>query len=539
MFGLPLTRSARGCVTAAALLAASLSFGDRPVAQGLPDHALDFDGVNDYVTMGTALGLGAESFTLEVWFKREGPGVGASTGTGGVTAIPLVTKGRGEAEGSNVDMNYFLGIDAATGVLVADFEDTATGGNHPVSGVTPVTPGRWQHAAATYDVSTNTWRLYLNGVLDQTLTLNAAFTPRADSIQHAAIGSALTSAGAAAGFFAGHIDEVRIWNVVRTDAEIASGMNVEIAADAGLLGRWGLDDATGTVAADSSGNNVHGTLTPAANPPVWVAGAPLQVVAGAHGFDFNGTTNYVTFGPASGLGATTFTIEAWIKREGTGVTTSTGTGGVTAIPILAKGRGEADGSNVDANYFMGLHGTTGVLVADYEEGAGQASPGLNHPVQGTTAIAADNAWHHVAATFDGTTWNLYVDGVLDANSVVGAGRLPRADSIQHAAIGSALTSNGTAAGFFNGVIDEARIWSDGPNARPGSKRHVETGDRRERVARAVGPRRTRAVREHLHRHGIRRPDRHGRRRHGDGGLEPGAGRTADQPRKRRTGRRGR
>ena len=34
-------------------------------------------------------------------------------------------------------MNYFLGIDAASGVLVADFEDTANGTNHPVSGTTP------------------------------------------------------------------------------------------------------------------------------------------------------------------------------------------------------------------------------------------------------------------------------------------------------------------------------------------------------------------------------------------------------------------
>ena len=32
---------------------------------------------------------------------------------------------------ANVNMNYFLGIDASTGVLVADFEDTANGANHP------------------------------------------------------------------------------------------------------------------------------------------------------------------------------------------------------------------------------------------------------------------------------------------------------------------------------------------------------------------------------------------------------------------------
>ena len=61
-------------------------------------------------------------------------------------------------------MNYFLGIDSTTRVLVADFEDTAGGGNHPVLGTTVICDGLWYHAAATYDGTT--WRLYLNGVLE-------------------------------------------------------------------------------------------------------------------------------------------------------------------------------------------------------------------------------------------------------------------------------------------------------------------------------------------------------------------------------------
>src|SRR6266487_6192624 len=71
--------------------------------------ALQFNGSSQYVTFGAAPGLGTSTFTLETWFKRTGAGVGTTTGSGGVTAIPLVTKGRAEAEGSNVDMNYFLG----------------------------------------------------------------------------------------------------------------------------------------------------------------------------------------------------------------------------------------------------------------------------------------------------------------------------------------------------------------------------------------------------------------------------------------------
>ena len=76
----------------------------------------------------------------------------------------------------SVDMNYFLGIDASTGTLVADFEDNATAANHPVTGTTPVTSNVWHHAAAAYDTATDTWRLYLDGALERTLVLAGDFT---------------------------------------------------------------------------------------------------------------------------------------------------------------------------------------------------------------------------------------------------------------------------------------------------------------------------------------------------------------------------
>ena len=177
-------------------------------------NAVMLNGSSQYVTFGAAPALGSPSFTLELWFRRTGAGVGVSTGGDGIAnAIPLVTKGRSE---SGVDMNYFFGIDASTGMLVADFEDTADAGNHPVTGTTVVTSNVWHHAAAAFDTATDTWRLYLDGNLDRTLALGGDFTPAAPSPSHSAIGSALTSTGVAAGFFQGAVDEVRVWNVART-----------------------------------------------------------------------------------------------------------------------------------------------------------------------------------------------------------------------------------------------------------------------------------------------------------------------------------
>ena len=166
----------------------------------------------------------------------------------------------------------------------------------------------------------------------------------------------------------------------------------------------------------------------------------------------------MTFGNPAKLHLPQFTVETWFARQGAGTGTTTGTGGIAlAIPLVARGRGEQEAANVDMNYFFGIDSATNTLAADFEEGTGGSSPSLNHPVFGSTAIPSDGAWHHAAATYDGTTWRLYLDGQLDGQATVG--QPPASQGDQHASIGSALTSTGVAAGFFDGVIDEVRIWN--------------------------------------------------------------------------------
>jgi hypothetical protein len=212
-------------------------------------RALDFDGVDDHVTMGQAPTLGLSQLTAEAWIKRTGTGQSTGSGSGGVTMIPLIAKGRGETDGDTRDCNYFFGIRATDSVLAADFEDMATGANHPIVGTTPVTSNVWHHVAVSYDGTT--WRLYLDGALDATLAANA--TPRFDSIQHFGLGTAMNSTGVAAGFFDGVIDEARVWNHARSLSQIQSGMTASITSASGLVGRWGLNEGSGTVAANSAG----------------------------------------------------------------------------------------------------------------------------------------------------------------------------------------------------------------------------------------------------------------------------------------------
>ncbi len=520
---------------------------------------LFFDGTNDYVTFGNNPVLGLGSFTLELWFRRDGPGVTASSGSGGVAVVPLISKGRGESDGSTVDCNYLFGIQGTTGRLAADFEDLATGLNHPIVGTNPVSTGTWQHAAVTFDAATFEWRLYLNGGLEATGTTGGQ-VPRSDSIQHSALGAALNSTGVPEGAFFGLMDEVRIWNRARTQFEIQATINQQLASAPGLVARWSMSEGSGPTLTSTAASTITGTLT---NGPVWSTGAPFNAnpapfvaitspssgttylapaafiveasAADANGsvaqveflrdgvviatddtapyeltqtnlgsgtyrytvravddlaasavssavtvivnFDptsppsntalrFDGVDDFVTMGvaPELNLGgppSNAFTIECWFRKEGAGIVSGSGSGGVSGVPLFGKGRGESDGSNVDCGYFFGID-AAGRLVADFETyPAPGLSAGQNYPVIGTNAPIQNGTWHHAAATYDGATatWKLFLDGVQVGSATAAVGARPRFDTIQHFGIATAMNSSGVREGAFAGRIDEVRLWN--------------------------------------------------------------------------------
>ncbi|HEX8678001.1 MAG TPA: LamG-like jellyroll fold domain-containing protein, partial [Segetibacter sp.] len=522
------------------------------------------------LTNDAALQLSA--FTLEAWVKPVGAGITTTSGSGGITAVPIITKGRSEADApANINVNYLLGIDVNK-KLIADFEQ-GSGTNRPVVGITSIPNNVWTHVAATYDPVSAVWKLYINGVLDLTKDLGSNITPANTSIQPAAIATAFTSTGVANGYFDGNIDEARIWNVVRTDAEILNNYKQELTSGTGLVARYGLNEGSGTTAANSISATSNGTLvnnpqwsdgftignsdltpptvltinrqSPATNPTSatsvtyrvtfsekvtgvniadFAATRVLGSVSGTvstvtsiteatydvtvssttgegdlrldlnptgtgitdlagnainggftsgqtytiqaassvnQSLTFNGSNNYVSFGIADSstgtqsLNLTTFTLEAWVKKEGTGIAATSGSGGITAYPVITKGMAEADApSNLNMNYFLGVD-QNGRLTADFEQ-----SSGTNRPVVGATPIP-DSVWTHVAVTYEpvSAVWKLYINGVLDNTKDLGSNIIPVSTSIQHAGIASALNSKGVPFGYFAGKIDEVRIWN--------------------------------------------------------------------------------
>ena len=133
----------------------------------------------------------------------------------------------------------------------------------------------WHHVAATYDGTT--WHLYLDGSDAGSLVVGAPANAATNALT--SIGSARTTAGVAAGFFAGSIDEVRIWNSALSSAQIQASMDTEITTpQSGLLGVWNLNDGSGTSLADNSGNGLTGA---AVGSPAWGAGFVPPIGSGA------------------------------------------------------------------------------------------------------------------------------------------------------------------------------------------------------------------------------------------------------------------
>lgn len=117
----------------------------------------------------------------------------------------------------------------------------------------PVEANAWHHIAYTHSASSTNLKVFYDGVNVETLTANmpTGMTPNNNSFQIGRSG--------ASSYFQGRIDEVRVYNSQRTDAQIYSDMtSYGSTSDANLIAYYDFNDQSGSTIANED-------ATPAAN----------------------------------------------------------------------------------------------------------------------------------------------------------------------------------------------------------------------------------------------------------------------------------
>jgi hypothetical protein len=198
--------------------------------------------------------------------------------------------------------------------------------------------------------------------------------------------------------------------------------------DPSLVGWWRLDEGSGSLANDSSGNDNLGVIQ---GTPTWVPG----ILDGA--LQFNGTDCYVNCGNGGSLQVQNqITMAFWIK-----------TPGFTRnwAAIITKGDGSwrmSRSSETGNSVHMGIGGTTTV----------------GNPWFDASTPITDNEWHHVAGVYDGTMARIYIDDVESATRAA-TGQL--ASSTNNVLIGE---NEGGTGRLLSGTLDDVRIYSRGLSA---------------------------------------------------------------------------
>jgi signal transduction histidine kinase/ligand-binding sensor domain-containing protein/CheY-like chemotaxis protein len=235
------------------LVLAFLHLGPSPLAAA--NRVLALDGVGDYVELPAGIFADLTEATVEVWARWE-----KLSNYGQVFGFGSQARSMGVNTWENSSaLQFFIYDESRSLHLIATtryydydsgspFLDTYDRSRWAGDLLT----GQWRHIAAVSGAGG--MKLYLDGVLVAERAYQGSFAAVGDVTRNLIGASHWYSNGP----FNGQIDEVRVWNKARSQAEIRAGMHAALqGGEAGLVGLWNFD---GTCGEDRSPSGYHGTL---------------------------------------------------------------------------------------------------------------------------------------------------------------------------------------------------------------------------------------------------------------------------------------
>ncbi|MCK9408915.1 MAG: T9SS type A sorting domain-containing protein [Bacteroidetes bacterium] len=217
-------------------------------------YALSFDGTDDFVALPATFTPGA--YTIEMWIKP------ATTNN---MNIFVRTDGLG-----NQNFAYSHQLKIEGGKFVHYLYDEYNYGPLTLNGTTNIVANQWYHIAIVagdyYNSGTQAMQLYVNGVKEADI-LDTYPNDYPSQLWTGGTVYLLGSDGGGLANFQGKIDEVKIWNFVRSAVQIREDMHrTQYGAPSGLVAYYQLNTGNGTTATDIY-NDYNGTLY---NSPTWV-----------------------------------------------------------------------------------------------------------------------------------------------------------------------------------------------------------------------------------------------------------------------------
>lgn len=227
------------------------------------NFSLMFNGHPNFigVDQSPSINLG-ENMTIEFWIKTNA-NVG---GTDWHDAQWIFDK----------DITYEVKHDWAVviryGKIVFNNGNPNGNADQPLLGNMEINDGFWHHVAITRNVLNGLTQIFIDGILDVQdffSTSNLGNTlPLYIGCEDGILGYPIRALD-------GELDDLRLWNIVRTQDEINSDMFIQLnGSETGLVAYWPFDEGSGQIITDLTPNNNIGGLGNLAEPdeydPVWI-----------------------------------------------------------------------------------------------------------------------------------------------------------------------------------------------------------------------------------------------------------------------------
>ena len=218
--------------------------------ESIVDTALDLDGNGSYVEIFDSKSINniLDQVTVSAWIKCTGFPDGSS---------PIISK-TDERDPEFKNRSYFLNLRADGSIRFA----VSPKGESDVKLYSPtnvIKLNTWTHIAGVIDAKNDIIKFFIDGIevsnrdfmgvksiYNSKLPLRIGWTQE-EVPTHASV--------------KGLIDEVRVWNIARTEADIRSDMHTQLNGDEpGLVGYWNFDEETDGIISDMSPNQNDGKL---------------------------------------------------------------------------------------------------------------------------------------------------------------------------------------------------------------------------------------------------------------------------------------